>query len=89
MPRKGALGLTTVLYPDRPVMDAVQFNVVSGRIVENSLQPGLRRLRVRLPNGGEIEVRYPAYTYRPLNLAIGQEVRLSLRKEALVVLGRP
>jgi molybdate transport system ATP-binding protein len=75
-----------ILYPDRPVMDAVQHNVVAGRIVESSPRPGMRQLRVCLANGHEIEVRHPAYTYRPLSLQPGEEVRLSLRKEALVVI---
>ena len=75
-----------ILYPDRPVTDAVQHNVVAGRIVESSLRPGMRQLRVCLANGHEIEVRHPAYTYRPLSLRPGEEVRLSLRKEALVVI---
>ncbi len=78
-----------ILYPDRPVMDAVQHNVVAGRIVESSMRPGMRSLRIRLANGHEIEVRHPAYTYRPLNLQVGQDLQLSLRKEALVVISRP
>ena len=78
-----------ILYPDRPVLDAVRHNLVTGLITESSMRPGMRLLRIRLPNGHEIEVRYPMYTYAPLSLHVGNEVRLSLRREALVVVGAP
>jgi hypothetical protein len=48
---------------------------------------GFRTLRIALPNGHEVEVRFPAYTYTPLQLLPGNDVRLSLRKEGLVIVG--
>ncbi len=75
-----------IIYPDRPLTEAVQRNQTTGRIIENSFRPGARHLLVALPNGHEIEVRHPPSTYAPLNLQVGQEVRLALRREALVLL---
>jgi molybdate transport system ATP-binding protein len=75
-----------VLYPDRPVMAAVSHNQITGRIVASSLGPGVRVLEVLLPNGHQVEVRHATYTYAPLQLEVGQEIRLSLRREALVLI---
>jgi molybdate transport system ATP-binding protein len=75
-----------VLYPDRPVMPAVSHNRVTGRILASSPGPGVRILDVLLPNGHSIQVRYPTYTYTPLLLEVGQDVHLSLRREALVLI---
>ena len=77
-----------ILYPDRPVVDAVRDNQVSGQIVMSRLYPGGRVLHVLLPNGHEIEVRHASYTYAPLDLRVGDQVRLALRRDALVVIGQ-
>jgi molybdate transport system ATP-binding protein len=75
-----------ILYPDRPLTDAVHFNQVTGTIVEAQLLPGARRLRVALDNGHEIDVSYAAYAYAPLSLQVGEPARLALRRDALVLL---
>ncbi len=75
-----------VLYPDRPLTRAVRHNCVEGLIVESRHRSGFRELHVRLPNGHEVEVRFPHYTYTPLDLEEGRSVRLSLRKDAVVIL---
>lgn len=76
-----------VLYPHRPLMSAVAHNQASGRIVESRFHVGFRTLRVAMiPNDHEVEVRFPVYAYTPLALSPGTDVRLSLRKEALVLL---
>jgi len=77
-----------ILYPDRPLVDAVRFNLASGRIVGSNPHPGGRILQVLLSNQHLIEVRHSSYTYVPLGLQVGDEVRLSLRREALVVIGQ-
>jgi molybdate transport system ATP-binding protein len=77
-----------ILYPDRPLAEAVRDNLVTGRIVMSRPHPGGRVLHLALPNLYEIEVRHAAYTYAPLGLQVGDEVRLSLRRDALVVLSR-
>ncbi|MCX6029689.1 MAG: ABC transporter ATP-binding protein [Chloroflexi bacterium] len=78
-----------VLYPDRPVMGAVARNQVTGRITESREGAGYRLLRVVLPNGHEVELRFSAYTYVPLSLLAGDVLHLSLRKEGLVLLPPP
>ncbi|MGC8780608.1 MAG: ABC transporter ATP-binding protein [Anaerolineae bacterium] len=78
-----------VLYPDRPLVDAIRYNQATGRIVASRPAPGGRVLRVRLSNGREIEVHHGPYTYTRLNLQVGDVVQLSLRREALVIFGRP
>jgi len=75
-----------VLYPERPIMPAVHHNRVRGVIQSSELGLGARALRVSLPNGHSVEVRFPIYTYAPLRLEAGQPVEVSLRKEALVIL---
>lgn len=75
-----------IIYPDRPLTTAVRHNVVDGTILDNQLDSGFRRLRVALPNDHDVEVRFPDYAYTPLELQPGEEIRVSLRKEALVVI---
>ncbi len=75
-----------VLYPDRPSMAAVSRNHVTGQIVASGHGPGVRVLDVELPNGHHVEVRFPTHTYTPLRLEVGQDILLSLRREALVLI---
>jgi molybdate transport system ATP-binding protein len=75
-----------ILYPERPIMSAVHHNRVGG-VIESSVPVlGARDLHVRLPNGHLVEVRFRIYTYAPMRLEPGQQVEVSLRKEALVIL---
>ncbi len=76
-----------ILYPDRPLVETVQLNQATGTIIASSLYPGGRTLQVLLSNQYSIEVRHAAHTYVPLGLGVGDQVRLSLRREALVVIG--
>ncbi|MGQ4809821.1 Sulfate/thiosulfate import ATP-binding protein CysA [Candidatus Entotheonellaceae bacterium PAL068K] len=75
-----------VLYPDRPLSSAVRYNQVTGKIIENRSHASFNSLRVRICNGQDVEVRFPAYVYTPLRLSAGEHIRLSLRKEAVVIL---
>ncbi len=76
-----------VLYPNRPLVDAIRYNQAVGRVTAISSLPGGRVVRVALTNGQQIELLHGPYTYARLNLHVGDEVRLSLRREALVVIG--
>jgi hypothetical protein len=64
----------------------VRDNQVTGTIVVTRPHPGGRVLHVALPNRHEIEVRHTTYTYVPLSLHAGDNVRLSLRRDALVTI---
>jgi molybdate transport system ATP-binding protein len=75
-----------VLYPGRPLTAAVRHNQVGGRIVDSHSHSSFHTLRVALPNAQEIDVRFPMYAYTPLHLATGAAVRLSLRKEGVMIL---
>jgi molybdate transport system ATP-binding protein len=75
-----------VLYPDRPLTRAVRHNQVAGRIIDSLAYSSFQSLRVSIPNGQEVEIRFPVYAYTPLRLTAGEHVRLSLRKEGLVIL---
>ena len=75
-----------ILYPDRPATRPVHHNQVNGRILEYRATATLRTLRVALPNGHEVEVRFAPHAYAPLTLAAGDPILLSLRREALVIL---
>ena len=78
-----------VLYPDRPLMSAVEHNQVRGQIIARYRHAGFQTLRVRLDNDHEVEVRFPDYAYVRLALERDDEVRLSLRRDSLVVLQPP
>jgi molybdate transport system ATP-binding protein len=76
-----------ILYPDRPLMRAVHHNQLDGQILENRVGSNFRTLRVRLEaNGHEVEVCFPASAYTSLRLLPGEPVRLSFRKEGLILL---
>jgi molybdate transport system ATP-binding protein len=78
-----------ILYPDRPLTDAVRHNEVTGTIVDGQVNSSYRTLHVAIPNGHQVEVRFPMYAYTPLSLMPGEQIRLSLRKEGLVILRPP
>ena len=78
-----------VLYPDRPLMSAVEHNQVRGRIRTHYRHADFQTLRVRLDNDHEVEVRFPGYAYVRLRLDQDDDIRLSLRKDSLVVLQPP
>ena len=75
-----------VLYPGRPLSDAVRRNRVQGRILERRPQAHQHRLLVALPNGGEVEVSFSPRLYSALPLQPGKVVELSIRPEGVVVL---
>jgi molybdate transport system ATP-binding protein len=75
-----------ILYPDRPLTSAVRHNQVTGSIIDSRSHSSSQTLRIAIPNGQEIEVRFPVYAYTPLRLIAGEHIRLSLRKEGLVIL---
>ena len=75
-----------VLYPDRPLSTAVRHNQVAGTIIDSRSDSTFHTLRVSTPNHQEVEVRFPAYAYMPLRLTAGETIRLSLRKEGIVIL---
>ncbi len=74
------------LYPDRPLLGVVQHNQFDGVVVEQQSGAALRRWRVLLANGCEIEAHAPDHAYASLTLTAGQRVQVSLRKDAVVVL---
>jgi hypothetical protein len=55
-------------------------------ILDHQASAGFRRWRAMLSNGHEVELRAPVHAYASLALQTGQTVRLSLRREAVVVL---
>jgi molybdate transport system ATP-binding protein len=75
-----------VLYPGRPVSEAVRRNRVRGRVLERRPQAHQHLLLVGLPNGGQVEVSFSPRLYSALPLEPGSEVELSIRPEGVVVL---
>jgi molybdate transport system ATP-binding protein len=78
-----------VLYPGRPLSEAVRRNRVQGRILERRPQAHLHRLVVALPNGGEVEASFSPRLYGSLALEPGNVVELSIRPEGVVILNSP
>ncbi|MFH1572682.1 MAG: ABC transporter ATP-binding protein, partial [Acidobacteriota bacterium] len=75
-----------LVYPGRPPSRTVMHNQMDGVIVETRPQAGYRLLWVSIENGRELEVHARIHDYTALDLAPGSPVRLSLRREALVIL---
>jgi molybdate transport system ATP-binding protein len=75
-----------VVYPDRPLSTAVSHNLLEGTVAAHRQSAGSRVLHVLLGNGRTIEVRFPLLSYTPLPLAVGDTVRVALRREGLVLL---
>jgi molybdate transport system ATP-binding protein len=75
-----------VLYPGRPLSEAVRRNRVRGRVLERRPQAHQHRLLVALPNGGEVEVSFSPRLYSALLLQPGHDVELSIRPEGVVIL---
>lgn len=75
-----------ILYPDRPMTNAVRHNQIVGRIVEHRSHSSFQTLSVEVSHGHDVEVRFPMYAYTPLRLTPGEHVTLSLRKEGVVIL---
>lgn len=78
-----------ILYPDRPVTGALRHNQLDATVAGSGVEAGHRTLRVRVANGGELELRFPLFSYSPLGLAAGERVRVSLRREGVVLLPPP
>jgi molybdate transport system ATP-binding protein len=76
-----------LLYSDRPVSRSVAHNRFEGRVQRVLSGAGFREITVRLPNGREVDVRFPLLSYGALDLTPGGTVQLALRREALVLLG--
>jgi molybdate transport system ATP-binding protein len=75
-----------LVYPDRPLSDAVARNVFEARVLAHHESAATRVLRVTLPNARELEIRFPALSYRPIPLEPGAMVRVALRREGLTLL---
>ncbi len=75
-----------ILYPDRPVASAVRHNQVTGRVSRVQRGPTLQTIEAVLPNGHMVEISFPTYAYLPLRLLPGAPIRLSLRREGLMLL---
>jgi ABC-type spermidine/putrescine transport systems, ATPase components len=78
-----------LLYADRGIGEALRHNQADGTVVAREDLADFTTLFVALPNGHQIEVRYPSYTYSRMQLGVGSAARLSLRREGLVLLRGP
>jgi molybdate transport system ATP-binding protein len=76
-----------IVYPDRPMSPAVAHNLVDAEIVAVQQNATARLVRVRLGNGGEIEVRFPVLSYAQMQLDPGTRIRIALRRNGIVLLG--
>jgi molybdate transport system ATP-binding protein len=76
-----------ILYPDRPLTPAVSGNVFDAVILLVRPHASMRIAEVELPNGSQLEVRFPDLSYASLRLEPGARVRVALRRDGLVILG--
>ncbi|MHB8870473.1 MAG: TOBE domain-containing protein [Thermoleophilia bacterium] len=75
-----------ILYPDRQIGESLRANRVEAVVVDLHGSGTVQSLRADLPNGHEVEVRFPEYTYMPLDISVGHTVELCLRPEAMGLL---
>jgi molybdate transport system ATP-binding protein len=75
-----------VVYPDRPLNDAIARNVLRAQVTALRESAGSRLLWVVLANGSELEVRAPRLSYAHIDLSPGAEVRVALRREGVTLL---
>ncbi len=78
-----------LLYGDRAIGESLRHNQVEAVVTGRHVVAGFTSLFVKISNGHELEVRFPVYTYGGLALEVGTRVRLSLRREGLVLLPPP
>ena len=76
-----------LLYADRPLSRSVAQNRFPAGVRRSTRSASYRELTLGLPNGREIELRFPLLSYGPMDLTPGARVEVALRKEAIVVLG--
>lgn len=80
-----------ILYPDRPLSEAVRHNILQGVVVRNVPHGTMHTLFFKSPDlTGEreydLEVRYPNRAYQSLSLQVGSRIQVALRKDAIHVL---
>ena len=80
-----------IVYPDRPLTRAVRHNQVSGLVMSRQVNADSNTIRVRLGNGHDIDVKYHTHSYIPFPFSPGEDLRLSLRRDGIILLkaGRP
>jgi molybdate transport system ATP-binding protein len=76
-----------IVYPDRPLAPSVATNIIDARVVAVRSNAAARELQVELANGQQVEIRAPPLSYLALGLEPGVDVRVSLRREGVVLLG--
>jgi molybdate transport system ATP-binding protein len=74
-----------ILYPDKPVARAVRANQMRARIVRIQPGPRFHTLGLLLPNGAEVEMRFPPSAYVPLSLTPGAAIDIAFRREGIVL----
>jgi molybdate transport system ATP-binding protein len=75
-----------IVYPDRPPSSAVSHNVMAATIVDRRQVSAARVLQLRLANDELLEVSFSLLSYAPLPLEVGDEVRIAVRREGVVIL---
>ena len=56
-----------MLSPDLTTRHAVRYNQMTGTIMESQITSSLQTLYRTLPNGNDVEVRFPRYAYTPMH----------------------
>ncbi|MCS6860682.1 MAG: ABC transporter ATP-binding protein [Abditibacteriales bacterium] len=80
-----------IIYPDRPLSEAVRHNILHGVVVRNIPHGAMNTLFFKSPDlVGEreydLEVRYPNRAYQTLSLTVGSPIQVALRKDAIHLL---
>ena len=79
------------LYTDRPIVRALQYNVVKGHIIRNTPKGHMNLVSFKVagtkPDADlKLEIRFPHHTYKTLNLNAGSPISSAVPKEAIHIL---
>ncbi|MGH7468210.1 MAG: ABC transporter ATP-binding protein [Longimicrobiales bacterium] len=77
-----------IVYADRPLNASLAHNAVDAQVLGVRQLAAHRLLQFMLPNRRIVEAHLPLHSYTTLDLAPGSTVRIALRRDGFVIVGR-
>jgi molybdate transport system ATP-binding protein len=77
-----------IVYADRPLNASLAHNAVDAQVLGVRQLAAQRVLQFLLPNRRAVEAHLPLHSYSTLDLATGSTVRIALRRDGFVIVGR-
>jgi molybdate transport system ATP-binding protein len=77
-----------IVYADRPLNASLAHNAVDATVSAVRPGAGQRIVQFLLPNQRTVEAHLPLHSYSTVDLAAGTAVRIALRRDGFVIVGR-